>query len=159
RSSGCSARSPCTIWRSPPTCTLSDSPFTAQPYRQPWRTNLEIDIGRGKKGRRAYGFDDIAIVPSRRTRDPDDIDITWTLGPYRSETRLPASAMDGVVSPDTAVLTNQLGGLGVLNLEGIWTRFEDAEEKLEAIAAAPKHEATRIMQEIYAEPVKEELIS
>ena len=119
---------------------------------------MEIDIGRGKKGRRAYGFDDIAIVPSRRTRDPDDIDISWTLGPYRFELPLVASAMDGVVSPDTAVLVNELGGLGVLNLEGIWTRFENAEERLEKIAAAPKHEATRLMQEIYAEPVKSELI-
>ena len=119
---------------------------------------MEIDIGRGKKGRRAYGFDDIAIVPSRRTRDPDDIDISWTLGPYRFDIPLLASAMDGVVSPDTAVLTNELGGLGVLNLEGIWTRFENAEEKLETIAAAPKHEATRLMQQIYTEPVKAELI-
>ena len=120
---------------------------------------MEIEIGRGKKGRRAYGFDDVAIVPSRRTRDPDDIDISWTLGPYRFDIPLLASAMDGVVSPETAVLTNELGGLGVLNLEGIWSRFENAEEKLEAIAAAPKHEATRMMQEVYAEPVKEELIS
>ena len=119
---------------------------------------MEIEIGRGKKGRRAYGFDDIAIVPSRRTRDPDDIDISWTLGPYRFDLPLVASAMDGVVSPDTAVLVNELGGLGVLNLEGIWTRFEDAEERLEQIAAAPKHVATRLMQEIYAEPVKSELI-
>ena len=87
---------------------------------------MEIEIGRGKKGRRAYGFDDIAIVPSRRTRDPDDIDITWTLGPYRFELPLVASAMDGVVSPDTAVLVNKIGGLGVLNLEGIWSRFENA---------------------------------
>ena len=120
---------------------------------------MEIEIGRGKKGRRAYGFDDVAIVPSRRTRDPDDIDISWTLGPYRFELPLVASAMDGVVSPETAVLVNELGGLGVLNLEGIWSRFENAEEKLEAIAAAPKHEATRLMQEIYTEPVKPELIA
>ena len=120
---------------------------------------MEIDIGRGKKGRRAYGFDDIAIVPSRRTRDPDDIDISWTLGPYRFDLPLVASAMDGVVSPDTAVLVNEVGGLGVLNLEGIWTRYDDAEEQLEKIAAAPKHLATRIMQEIYAEPVKPELIA
>ena len=114
---------------------------------------MEVEIGRGKKARRAYGFDDIAIVPSRRTRDPDDIDITWNLGPYRFELPLLASAMDGVVSPRTAALINRLGGLGVLNLEGIWSRFENAEEKLEAIAAAPKHEATRMMQEVYAEPV------
>ena len=82
---------------------------------------MEVEIGRGKKGRRAYGFDDIAIVPSRRTRDPDDIDITWTLGPYRFELPLLASAMDGVVSPATAAAIGKLGGLGVLNLEGIWT--------------------------------------
>ena len=104
---------------------------------------MEIEIGRGKKGRRAYGFDDIAIVPSRRTRDPDDIDITWTLGPYRFELPLLASAMDGVVSPKTAGLVGKLGGLGVLNLEGIWSRYENAEEKLEEIAAAPKHESRR----------------
>ncbi len=119
---------------------------------------MEVEIGRGKKARRAYGFDDIAIVPSRRTRDPDDIDITWNLGPYRFELPLLASAMDGVVSPKTAALVNQLGGLGVLNLEGIWSRYENADEKLEEIAAAPPNLATKLMQEIYAAPVKPELI-
>jgi IMP dehydrogenase len=119
---------------------------------------MEIDIGKGKKGRRAYGFDDIAIVPSRRTRDPDDIDITWTLGPYRFELPLIASAMDGVVSPKTAALINQLGGLGVLNLEGIWSRYEDADGYLEQVAAAPPQKATAMLQEIYDEPVKPELI-
>src|SRR4051794_21526818 len=78
---------------------------------------MEVEIGRGKKGRRAYGFDDIAIVPSRRTRDPDDIDISWTLGPYRFELPLLAAAMDGVVSPRTAGIVGKLGGLAVLNLE------------------------------------------
>jgi IMP dehydrogenase len=119
---------------------------------------LEVEIGRGKKARRAYGFDDIAIVPSRRTRDPDDIDITWNLGPYRFELPLLASAMDGVVSPKTAALVNRLGGLGVLNLEGIWSRYEDADEQLERIAKAPPEMATRLMQEIYEQPVKPELI-
>jgi IMP dehydrogenase len=119
---------------------------------------MEIEIGRGKKGRRGFGFDDIAIVPSRRTRDPDDIDITWTLGPYRFEIPLLASAMDGVVSPDTAAAVGELGGLGVLNLEGIWTRYEDADEQLERIASAPLETATQLMQEIYSEPVKPELI-
>jgi IMP dehydrogenase len=119
---------------------------------------MELEIGRGKKGRRGYGFDDIAIVPSRRTRDPDDIDITWTLGPYRFELPLLASAMDGVVSPETAVIAGRLGGLAVLNLEGIWTRYEDAGEQLARIAAAPPNEATQLMQEIYREPVKPELI-
>jgi IMP dehydrogenase len=120
---------------------------------------VEVEIGRGKKGRRAYGFDDIAIVPSRRTRDPDDIDITWTLGPYRFDLPLLASAMDGVVSPRTAVEINKLGGLGVLNLEGIWTRYEDPDAKLDEIAVAPPELATRLMQQVYTEPVKPELIA
>ncbi len=120
---------------------------------------MEIEIGRGKKARQAYGFDDIAIVPSRRTRDPDDIDISWKLGPYQFELPMLASAMDGVVSPRTAGIIGSLGGLAVLNLEGIFTRYEDAEEQLERIASLPKEIATREMQEIYAEPVKPELIA
>ena len=120
---------------------------------------MEIEIGRGKKARQAYGFDDIAIVPSRRTRDPDDIDLSWKLGPYQFELPLMASAMDGVVSPRTAGIVGNLGGLAVLNLEGIFTRYEDAEEQLERIAELPKEQATREMQEIYAEPVKPELIT
>jgi len=120
---------------------------------------MEVEIGRGKKARRAYGFDDVAIVPSRRTRDPDDVDITWTLGPYRFELPLLASAMDGVVSPETAGIIGRLGGLAVLNLEGIWTRYEDAEAQLEHIATLDRDEATRAMQEIYLEPVKPELIA
>jgi IMP dehydrogenase len=120
---------------------------------------MEVEIGRGKKARRAYGFDDIAIVPSRRTRDPDDVDISWTLGPYRFDLPLLASAMDGVVSPATAAVIGQLGGLAVLNLEGIFTRYEDAEAMLARIAQLPKEEATREMQKIYQEPVKPELIA
>jgi len=120
---------------------------------------MEVEIGRGKKARRAYGFDDIAIVPSRRTRDPDDIDISWKLGDYRFELPLMASAMDGVVSPATAATVGRLGGLAVLNLEGIWTRFEDADAQLERIAGLPKELATREMQDIYAEPIKPELIT
>jgi IMP dehydrogenase len=119
---------------------------------------MEIEIGRGKKARRAYGFDDIAIVPSRRTRDPDDVDISWKLGPYRFELPLMASAMDGVVSPRTAIEVGRLGGLAVLNLEGIFTRYEDAEEQLERISQLPKDEATHEMQMIYQEPIKPELM-
>jgi IMP dehydrogenase len=119
---------------------------------------MEIEIGRGKKARRAYGFDDIAIVPSRRTRDPDDVDISWTLGPYRFDLPLLASAMDGVVSPATARIIGKLGGLAVLNLEGIWTRYEDADAQLERIARLPKEIATREMQAIYQEPIQPELI-
>src|SRR3954469_11404080 len=120
---------------------------------------MEVEIGRGKKARRAYGFDDVAIVPSRRTRDPDDVDISWTLGPYRFELPLLASAMDGVVSPESAGIIGRLGGLAVLNLEGIWTRYEDADDILARIAGLPREQATREMQEIYLEPVKEELIA
>jgi IMP dehydrogenase len=120
---------------------------------------MEIEIGRGKKGRRAYGLDDIAIVPSRRTRDPDDVDVSWSLGPYRFELPLLASAMDGVVSPATAAELGRLGGLGVLNLEGIWSRYEDAEEQLELIANAPPETATQLMQEVYGQPVRPELIA
>jgi IMP dehydrogenase len=120
---------------------------------------MEVEIGRGKKGRRAYGFDDIAIVPSRRTRDPDDIDIAWTLGPYRFDLPLLASAMDGVVSPETAGILGNLGGLAVLNLEGIWTRYDDAGGELERIAQQPKEVATTEMQRIYSEPVREDLVA
>ena len=120
---------------------------------------MEIEIGRGKKARRAYGFDDIAIVPSRRTRDPDDVDISWKLRDYRFELPLLASAMDGVVSPRTAGIIGKLGGLGVLNLEGIFTRYEDAEAELERIAQLPKETATREMQEIYRRPLQPELMA
>src|SRR3954463_12479872 len=119
---------------------------------------MEIEIGRGKKARRAYGFDDIAIGPSRRTRDPDDVDISWKLGDYRFELPLLASAMDGVVSPRTAGIIGKLGGLAVLNLEGIYSRYEDADAELERIAQLPKDTATREMQEIYRTPVDEDLM-
>ena len=119
---------------------------------------MEVEIGRGKKGRRAYGFDDIAIVPSRRTRDPDDIDISWTLGPYRFELPLLGAAMDGVISPTTAAILGKLGGLGVLNLEGVFARYEDAEEQLERIAELPKEVATAEMQRIYQAPLDRDLM-
>jgi len=120
---------------------------------------MEIEIGRGKKARRAYGFDDVAIVPSRRTRDPEDVDISWTLGPYRFELPLLGAALDGVVSPETAGIIGRLGGLAVLNLEGIFCRYEDVDAQLERIASLDRDEATREMQEIYREPVKPELIA
>jgi IMP dehydrogenase len=118
----------------------------------------EVEIGIGKSGRRAYGFDDIAIVPSRRTRDPDDVDISWDLDAYHFELPLLAAAMDGVVSPRIAVELGRLGGLGVLNLEGLWTRYEDPDPVYAEIASLPDAEATKRMQEIYAEPIKPELI-
>jgi len=118
----------------------------------------EVEIGKGKSGRRAYGFDDIAIVPSRRTRDPDDIDISWDLDAYQFELPLLASAMDGVVSPRIAIEIGKLGGLAVLNLEGLWTRYKDPEPIYEEIAALSDADATKRMQEIYREPIKADLI-
>jgi len=119
---------------------------------------LEVEIGIGKSGRRAYGFDDIAIVPSRRTRDPEDVDISWDLDAYRYEIPMMAAAMDGTVSPATAIEMGRLGGQGVLNLEGLWTRYEDPESAYERIAAAENEKATRTIQEVYDEPIKEELV-
>jgi IMP dehydrogenase len=119
---------------------------------------VNVEIGVGKSGRRAYGFDDIAIVPSRRTRDPEDVSIAWEIDAYRFELPLLASAMDGVVSPRTAIEIGRLGGLGVLNLEGLWTRYDDPEPILREIASLDDETATKRMQELYAEPIREELI-
>ena len=111
---------------------------------------MEVEIGIGKSGRRAYGFDDIAIVPSRRTRDPEDVDITWEVDAYKFELPMMAAAMDGVVSPATAIEIGRLGGLACLNLEGLWTRYEDPDVVFEEIASLPADKATRRMQELYA---------
>jgi IMP dehydrogenase len=119
---------------------------------------VEVEIGIGKSGRRAYGFDDIAIVPSRRTRDPEDVDISWDIDAFHFDLPLVAAAMDGVVSPRTAIEIGRLGGLACLNLEGLWTRYEDPEPCFEEIAALEPEKATRRMQEIYSEPIKDELI-
>jgi IMP dehydrogenase len=118
----------------------------------------EIEIGIGKSGRRAYGFDDIAIVPSRRTRDPEDIDISWQIDAYGFDLPLLGSAMDGVISPRTAIEIGRLGGLGVLNLEGLWTKYADPEPLLAEIAELDQTVATARMQEIYKQPVDPDLI-
>ena len=118
----------------------------------------DIEIGFGKSGRRAYGLDEITIVPARRTRDPDDVDVSWEIDAYRLSLPLLASAMDSVVSPETAGLIGRLGGIGVLNVEGLWTRYEDPAPAFEAIRNAPDDEATARMQEVYAAPVIPELI-
>jgi len=119
----------------------------------------DVEIGIGKSGRRAYGFDDIAIVPTRRTRDPEDVDISWELDGIRFGLPILASAMDGVVSPATAIEIGRLGGLGVLNLEGLWTRYEDPEPLFDEIAELDTDKATARMQQIYSEPIKPELIT
>ncbi|MDO7867604.1 GuaB3 family IMP dehydrogenase-related protein [Nocardioides jiangxiensis] len=119
----------------------------------------EIEIGRAKRARRAYSFDDIAIVPSRRTRDPEEVSVAWQIDAYRFDLPVVAAPMDSVMSPSTAIALGKLGGLGVLNLEGLWTRYEDPTSLLEEVAGLRGLDATRRMQEIYAEPIKPELIT
>ncbi len=118
----------------------------------------ETEIGRAKRARRAYSLDDIAIVPSRRTRDPEVVSLTWQIDAYRFESPLIAAPMDSIVSPRTAVQIGRLGGLGVLNLEGLWTRYDDPASLLEEIATLPEGEVTPRLQQLYAEPIREELI-
>ncbi|KQY57653.1 MULTISPECIES: GuaB3 family IMP dehydrogenase-related protein [unclassified Nocardioides] len=119
----------------------------------------EIEIGKAKRARRAYSFDDIAIVPSRRTRDPEEVSVAWQIDAYRFELPVLAAPMDSVMSPETAIAFGKHGGLGVLDLEGLWTRYDDPMPLLDEVAALRGIEATRRMQEIYAEPVKAELIT
>jgi IMP dehydrogenase len=119
----------------------------------------EIEIGRAKRARRAYSFDDIAIVPSRRTRDPEEISTAWQIDAYRFDLPVMATPMDSVMSPATAIAFGRLGGLGVLNLEGLWTRYDDPSGLLEEVAGLQGSDATRRMQEIYAEPIRAELIT
>jgi IMP dehydrogenase len=119
---------------------------------------MEFEIGIGKTARRAYGFDEVAIVPSRRTRDPQDVDIRWEIDAYAFALPMMASAMDAGVSPATATEIARLGGLACLNLEGLWTRYEDPEPVYEEISSLSDEKATRRMQELYLEPIKDELI-
>jgi IMP dehydrogenase len=119
----------------------------------------EIEIGRGKRGRTAYGFDDIAIVPSRRTRDPEEVSVAWQIDAYRFEIPVLAAPMDSVVSPATAIEIGRLGGVGVLNLEGLWTRYDDPEPLLAEITGLDDAEATRRMQEVYEAPIQPELVA
>ncbi|HVN67565.1 MAG TPA: GuaB3 family IMP dehydrogenase-related protein [Candidatus Sulfotelmatobacter sp.] len=119
---------------------------------------MEIELGKAKKTRRAYGFDEISLCPSIITINPEDTDISTTLGGHKFDIPIIASAMDGVVSPKTAILMSRLGGLGVLNLQGVWAKYEDADKMLEKIASVPKEEYVPLMQKLYLEPVKKELI-
>ncbi|PIU28215.1 MAG: GuaB3 family IMP dehydrogenase-related protein [Candidatus Hydromicrobium americanum] len=120
---------------------------------------MEIEIGKGKTGRRSYCFDEVSIVPSRRTRDPEDIDISVNIGEYKLELPVLASAMDGVVDVRFAIEMRKVGGLAVLNLEGLQCRYDNADEILERISKFSAGEATSKMQKIYREPIKEELIA
>lgn len=119
---------------------------------------VDIEISPGKRARTAYSFDDISIVPSRRTREPNEVSTTWQIDAYKFELPLLAAPMDSVVSPETAIAIGKLGGLGVLNLEGLWTRYENPKIQLGEISSIPADQATRRMQELYKAPIRPELI-
>lgn len=116
-------------------------------------------IGKDRKARRAYGFDEIALVPGEVTVNPDEVDITLKIGDEKFDIPFLASAMDGVVDPKFAIAMGKLGGLAVLNLEGIYTRYEDYESILNDISKATPEEATKLVQKLYVEPVKEKLVA
>ena len=118
----------------------------------------EIEIGRNKRAHRSWAFDDVAVVPSRRTRDPQDVSTTWNIDAYSFDLPVLAAPMDSAVSPETAIQIGKLGGLGVLDLEGLWTRYEDPSQQLNEIAKLSPEAATARMQQIYSEPIKAELI-
>jgi IMP dehydrogenase len=119
-----------------------------------------VEIGLGKTAQRGYHLDDIAIVPSRRTRDVDDVSTGWQLDAYPFDIPCVAHPSDATMSPATAVALGRLGGLGVLNVEGLWTRYEDPTKILEELASLDEEApATRRLQEVYAEPIRPELIA
>lgn len=118
-----------------------------------------VEIGLGKSAQRGYHLDDIAIVPSRRTRDVDDVSTEWQLDAYRFQIPCVAHPSDATMSPASAVTLGKLGGLGVLNVEGLWTRYEEPTKILEELAGLDEDtQATRRLQEVYAEPIRPELI-
>src|SRR5262245_15711804 len=113
-----------------------------------------VEIGLGKSAQRGFHLDDIAIVPSRRTRDVDDVSTTWQLDAYPFKIPCIAHPSDATMSPTTAVTLGQLGGLGVLNVEGLWTRYEDPTGVLKELADLGEDaQATRKLQKVYAEPI------
>ena len=121
--------------------------------------STEVEIGRSKRALRAYSFDDIALVPARRTRDTSEVRVGWQIDAYHVDLPVMASPMDSVMSPETAIMVGRLGGIGVLDLEGLWTRYEDPTDALERIRRAAPSQATSVLQEVYRAPVRPELIT
>ena len=121
--------------------------------------STEVEIGRSKRALRAYSFDDIALVPARRTRDTSEVRVGWQIDAYHVDLPVMASPMDSVMSPETAIMVGRLGGIGVLDLEGLWPRYEDPTEALERIRQADPSRATSVLQEVYRAPVRPELIT
>jgi len=118
----------------------------------------DMVIGLSKSARAGYAFDDVAVAPHRRTRDPETVDLAWQIDAYSFELPILAAPMDSVVSPQTAIEMGQAGGLAVLNLEGLWTRYEDPSDAFAQISAVDPREAVPLLQRLYAEPIKPELI-
>jgi len=114
-------------------------------------------IGKNRKARVTYGFDDIALVPGDVTINPNEVDTSFQLGPHKIRVPILASAMDGVVDVHFAVEMGRLGGIAVLNLEGVQTRYKNPAEVLDKIVNAGKEEATHLLQRIYTEPIQDEL--
>ena len=121
--------------------------------------STEVEIGRSKRALRAYSFDDIVLVPARRTRDTSEVRVGWQIDAYHVDLPVMASPMDSVMSPETAIMVGRLGGIGVLDLEGLWTRYEDPTEALDRIRRADPSRATGVLQEVYRAAVKPELIT
>ncbi|MDN5910816.1 MAG: GuaB3 family IMP dehydrogenase-related protein [Brevibacterium sp.] len=119
----------------------------------------EIEIGTGKRGRRGYSLDDIAVIPARRTRDPEDVSLDWQIDAYQFDLPFIGAPMDSAMSPETVIALGKHGGLGVLDLEGLWTRYEDPTPLLAEIAQLPAEMATARMQELYSAPIQAELIT
>lgn len=119
---------------------------------------MQIDIGIGKSARRVYGLDEIAIVPTRRTRDSDDVNLGWQLDAYRFSLPMMGAPMDSTMSPEMVIEVGRLGGLGVLNLQGLWTRYRDPVPIYEEIVSTPSDRATAVLQEVYREPIKTDLV-
>lgn len=119
----------------------------------------QVEIGRAKSARRGYAFDDVAVVPTRRTRDPEDVSTNWSIDAYSFGLPVVAAPMDSAMSPATAIAIGKLGGLGVLDLEGVWTRYEDPTQQLREIATAKPEDATSVLQRVYSKPIQPELIS
>ena len=119
----------------------------------------EVEIGRGKRGRRAYSLDDIALLPARRTRDPEDVNVGWQIDAYHADIPIMAAPMDSVMSPETAIRFGRLGGVGVLDLDGLWTRYEDPEPILEDISHLGEEESIAKLRQVYSEPIKPSLIT
>src|SRR3978361_1425320 len=115
---------------------------------------MSVEYGRAKRARRAYAFDDIAVVPSRRTRDPEDVSTTWTIDAFPFAIPVISAPMDSVASPATAIAIGKLGGPGAPNLEGLWTRYEDAGDKLAGLRELAPDEATATMRRLYDAPIR-----